>query len=115
LRLDRSKVGQKDQVQVTMQVKNTGDRAGDEVVQLYLRPLEPQRPRALKELHGFKRLTLKPGEERTVSFTFTPEKDLRHYDDKRGAYAVDPGAYEVQVGASSADIRLTQRFTVNVE
>ena len=113
LRLDRGKVGPKDQVRVTMQVKNTGDRAGDEVVQLYLRPLQSQRPRALKELRGFERLTLKPGEERTVSFTLTPEKDLRHYDDKRGAYAVDPGAYEVQVGASSTDIRLTQRFEVS--
>jgi beta-glucosidase len=96
-----------------MKVKNIGDRAGDEVVQLYLRPLQPQRPRALKELRGFERVALKPGEERAVSFTITPEKDLRHYDDERGAYTVDAGAYEVQVGASSADIRLSQRFDVS--
>jgi beta-glucosidase len=102
-------------VQVTLKVKNTGERAGDEVVQLYLRPLEPQRRRALKELRGFQRMTLQPGEERSVSFSFTPEADMRHYDDQRDAYAVDAGAYEVQIGASSADIRLAKRFTVEKE
>jgi beta-glucosidase len=69
----------------------------------------------LKELRGFERVALKPGEERTVSFTITPEKDLRHYDDKRGAYAVDAGAYEVQIGASSTDIRIRQRFEVGAK
>jgi beta-glucosidase len=96
-------------------VKNTGDRAGDEVVQMYLRPLQPKHLRALMELRGFERVALNPGEDRTVSFTFTPEKDLRHYDDERSAYAIDPGTYEVQVGASSADVRLVQRFTVSAE
>jgi beta-glucosidase len=115
LRLDRTTAGPQQQVRVTMKVKNTGDRAGDEVVQMYLRSLQPKRPRVLMELRGFERVALNPGEDRTVSFTFTPEKDLRHYDDERSAYAIDPGTYEVQVGASSADVRLVQRFTVSAE
>ncbi|MDR6843208.1 beta-glucosidase [Pseudoxanthomonas sacheonensis] len=112
LRLDRSDAGPKEQVRVSLKVKNTGQRAGEEVVQLYLHPLEPQRERALKDLRGFERLSLQPGEEREVSFTFTPEMALRHYDVERKTYAVDAGAYEVQLGASSADIRLKKRFKV---
>ncbi len=112
LRLDRSNAGPKEQVRVSLKVKNTGQRAGEEVVQLYLHPLQPKRERALKDLRGFERLNLQPGEEREVSFTFTPEAALRHYDAERKAYAVDAGAYEVQLGASSADIRLKKRFEV---
>lgn len=112
LRLDRDQVGSQQPVRVSVNVRNTGKRAGDEVVQLYLRPLDPKRARARKELRGFERVTLQPGEERSVSFTLTPDADLRHYDPERRAYAVDPGPYEVQLGASSADIRLSQRLTV---
>ncbi|WP_424823415.1 fibronectin type III-like domain-contianing protein [Pseudomonas viridiflava] len=55
---------------------------------------------------------MQPGEHREVSFTITPREALRIYDEQRKAYAVDPGAYELQIGASSADIRSKQRFTV---
>lgn len=112
LQLDRGKLAAKDKATVSVVVRNSGQRAGDEVVQLYLRPLDPKRERALKELRGFRRVHLQPGEQREVAFGFVPETDLRVYDGTRGAYAVDPGEYEVQVGASSADIRATQRFTV---
>jgi beta-glucosidase len=115
LKLDRSNAGSNDQVRVSLKVKNSGARAGDEVVQLYLRPARPQRERALRELRGFQRVSLQPGEERTVSFVFTPAADLRHYDDQRDAYALDPGEYEVQVGASSEDIRLGKEFRVTSE
>ncbi len=93
----------------------SGKRAGDEVVQLYLRALDPQRPRAVKELRGAARLTLKPGESSRVSFEITPSDDLRHYDVDQKDYAVDAGRYEVQIGASSADIRLRQSFAVAAE
>ncbi|WP_243040425.1 glycoside hydrolase family 3 protein [Dyella sedimenti] len=112
LALDRASVGGKDPLTVSVTVKNTGQRAGDEVVQLYLRPLHPSRPRAIKELRGFQRIHLQPGEERRVSFEISPERDLRYYDEQRHAYAVDPGRYEAQVGASSANIRATATFTV---
>jgi beta-glucosidase len=112
LKLDRTSAGAGDPVKVSVKVKNTGKRAGDEVVQLYLRPLDAGRDRATRELRGFQRVSLQPGEERTLEFSLVPEKDLRTWDEKAGAYVVDPGRYEVQVGASSADIRARTPLTV---
>ena len=113
LRLDRASAAVQDRVQVSVRVRNKSSaRAGDEVVQLYLRPLAPERERARRELRGFQRIHLQPGEQRTLTFAFTPVVDLRHYDDRAGRYAVDPGEYEVEIGASSADIRLRERITV---
>ena len=68
--------------------------------------------RPLKELRGFQRVHLQPGEARDVVFTLDPGKDLRHYDEQAQAYAVVPGEYELQVGASSADIRARTRLAV---
>jgi beta-glucosidase len=112
LRLDRARASAAQPVKVSLDVKNTGTRAGDEVVQLYLHPLDPKRERARKELRGFQRIHLEPGESREVTFTITPANDLRTWDETRDAYAVDPGAYEVQVGASSADTRVRARLDV---
>ncbi|WP_243720274.1 glycoside hydrolase family 3 protein [Luteimonas aestuarii] len=113
LRLDRTRVGRDDVVHVQATIRNAGTQAGDEVVQLYLKPLAPQRPRALKELRGFQRIHLQPGETREVVFTFTPADALRTYDEAQARYVVDAGAYEVQLGASSADIRQQARFAVS--
>jgi beta-glucosidase len=112
LRLDRNRLTANDPLHVSLKVRNSGQRAGDEAVQLYLRPVSPQREQAIRELRGFQRVTLQAGEEREVSFAITPARDLRIYDDAAHAYAVDPGSYEAEVGASSADIRLSGRFAV---
>jgi beta-glucosidase len=112
LSLDRARVGVGDEVKVSLQVGNTGARAGDEVVQLYLRRIGAGKESALKDLRGFQRISLQPGESRKVEFAFTPERDLRFYDEQGKRYAVDPGTYEVQVGASSADIRARATFEV---
>ena len=112
LHLGRARVGIGDEMKLSLQVSNKGARAGDEVVQLYLRQVGPGPGRALKELHGFQRIALQPGETRRVEFAITPERDLRFYDEQGKRYAVDPGAYEVQVGASSADIRARATFEV---
>ncbi len=112
LKLDRHKGAQDQTVSVSVTVRNSGERAGDEVVQLYLRPLQSKRERASKELRGFQRVTLRPGEVRNLSFEFTPARDLKHYDEGSHRYAVDAGQYEVQVGASSADIRVRGAYTV---
>jgi beta-glucosidase len=113
LKLDRSKVAADGTIQASMTVKNVGARAGDEVVQLYVAPLDPKRPRASRELRGAKRLSLQPGESGDVRFTIKPTTDLRHYDVDARRYAVDAGKYEVQIGASSADIRVRQAFEVS--
>ncbi|HTQ37242.1 MAG TPA: glycoside hydrolase family 3 C-terminal domain-containing protein [Steroidobacteraceae bacterium] len=113
LKLDHDSVAGKSTLHATLKVRNSGKRAGDEVVQLYLRAVDTPHARANKELRGFQRITLRPGEERTVSFEISPQRDLRYYDEQQHAYAVDPGKYEIQVGASSADVRLTRPFTVH--
>ena len=112
LHLDRDRVTAKDSLRVALKVRNSGQRAGDEVVQLYLRPVAPGRERAIRELRGIQRIALQAGEEREVSFAITPAKDLRIYDDVLRAYTVDPGAYEVEIGASSADVQVSDRFVV---
>ena len=112
LRLDRSNVRSGDHIKIALKVKNTGERVGDEVVQLYLQPLHTPHARVNKELRGFRRLHLQAGEEQAVTFDISPATDLAYYDDVHHAYAVDAGSYRVQIGASSADIRLAKDFMV---
>jgi beta-glucosidase len=113
LQIDHSPVAERDTVHVSLDVKNVGARAGDEVVQLYVREMAPRERRAVKTLRGVERLTLKPGETRRASFTLVPEKDFSHYDVEHKRYAVNGGSYELQVGASSSDIRLKSTVSVN--
>jgi beta-glucosidase len=113
LKLSRARLGTHDTLQVTLDVKNTGARAGDEVVQLYAREGTARPLAALRSLRGFERVSLKPGESRTLRFTLVPERDLARYDDSRKALVAAPGEFEVELGASSADLRLRGRFTVD--
>src|SRR6185436_2319154 len=92
-----------DDITATVSVKNIGKQAESEVVQLYVRAVSPKQPRALKDLRGIQKLTLKPGETREATFKVTPGRDFTYYDVDRKTYAVDAGTYELQVGASSAD------------
>lgn len=104
LKLSRSKIKTDGTVTVSVEITNTGRRAGDEVAQLYVHALASSVVRPVKELRGFQRLTLRPGEKRTVSFTL-PAAKLAFWDEKTHAFLVEPGAFELMVGASSADIR----------
>lgn len=99
------------QLTVRVKVTNTGKRAGDEVVQLYTRELKPCLPRPTRELRGFQRVNLQPREARQLTFTI-PASKLAFYDEQRHAFRVNPGPFEVEVGASSADIRGKAKFTV---
>jgi beta-glucosidase len=90
---------------VTLDVRNSGKRPGDEVVQLYVRDVEATVKRPKKQLMAFERLHLGPGDTRTVSFTVSPER-LAFWDEKQKAWLVEPGGFEVMVGSSSADVRL---------
>ncbi len=96
LRVSPEQIAPGESVTVTAEVRNTGPRAGDEVVQLYLRALEPGGPAPLRALAGFARLHLEAGEARTVSFTLSPQQMARV--DEGGERVLDPGAYEVSVG-----------------
>jgi beta-glucosidase len=113
LKVSRSRLGVGDRLDVSVEVKNVGEREGDEVVQLYVRDVESQRPMPVKQLRGFERIALGRGESRTVTFPLVPERDFAYYDEVRKAFAVEPGEFEVQVGASSHDIRLLGRVSVD--
>jgi beta-glucosidase len=111
LELSAPRIRADGKLEVSVVVKNVGDRAGDEVVQLYVRQVAAKVKRPLKELRAFQRLSLKPGEEKTVRFVL-PGDRLSHYDVDRRAFVVDPGAFEVLAGSSSEDIRARDRFEV---
>ena len=99
-------------VAVSVTVRNAGDRAGHEVVQLYTRAIDPKIPMPLRALHGFSRVLLKPGERQHVTFRLRPTEAFGHYDEASRGFKVDPGEYAVDIGASSRDIRVTGRMRV---
>lgn len=99
------------QLDVQMDVRNSGQRAGDEVVQVYVHDVEASVKRPTKRLVGFERIPLNPGQTKTVSFS-VPAERLAFWDEKKHAWVVEPGAFDVMVGSSSADIRLKGQFHV---
>jgi beta-glucosidase len=102
LRLEPRQIGVGGKAQVSVEVTNTGTRAGEEVVQLYLRDRVSSVTRPIRELKGFSRLSLQPGETRSVSFTLTPD-DLSFLD-VHMQRVVEPGLFDVMVGGSSAQL-----------
>lgn len=110
LKISPEKQGSKGQVMVSLEVTNTGDMAGDEVVQLYLRDIIGSVITFEKALRGFKRIHLKPGESRTIEFTLGPEH-LELFD-RHGEWTVEPGEFKVMIGSSSEDIRLEDIFEI---
>jgi len=100
-----------DGISAKFTLKNTGKVAGDEVAQLYFTQVNPDSPRPIKQLAGFERLNLKPGETRQIEI-FVPFKELMCYDIKKGAFVLEKGAYKFAIGAGSADIRLESGITL---
>jgi beta-glucosidase len=90
---------------VSLKVSNTGSRAGAEVVELYVHDGHAKIDRPVRELKGFKRVELKPGESQTVGFTLD-RAAFSYWSPETKSWTVDPGTFEIQVGASSRDIRL---------
>jgi len=97
-------------VTVSLEVQNTGSREGTEIVQLYTRDLVSSVTTYEKNLRGFQRVSLKPGETKTISFTLTPE-DLSLWN-REMKFVVEPGMFRVMVGSSSEDIRLQGEFEI---
>ena len=95
---------------VTVKVTNTGQRAGSEVVQLYLHDIDASVPRPLKELKGFSKLALKAGESGLVSIILN-KRDLSFWDIKTSDWLAEPGEFEVMLGSSVEDIRQKAMFT----
>jgi beta-glucosidase len=112
LQLSKPRVGADETLELSLDVRNTGSRAGDEVVQLYVRGPEAGPASAARELRGFERVPLSPGETKRVRFTLLPRRDFARYDEPAKAFVVPPGERELEVGASSGDLRLRARVAV---
>jgi beta-glucosidase len=112
LRANAPRLGQDGAVTVSLEVKNSGDRAGEEVVQLYVRHIKSKVPRPIQELRGFKRVALQPGECKTVEISL-PAKSLAYWDTDRHSFVLEGGRIELLAGSSSANIRLKKTITVN--
>lgn len=95
-----------------VKISNTGKMDGDEVVQLYLRRINKNENEPLKTLKGFKRISIKKGSAKTVSFILN-RKDLEYWDEKINGYTVYPGEYELMIGSSSEDIKLRYNFRLD--
>jgi beta-glucosidase len=101
LRLSQRSIRPDGRLTVSVEVTNTGKRTGDEVVQLYIRDVAASVTRPVRELKGFQRVTLRPGEKRMVEFTLTPA--LLGFYNREMRFVVEPGEFKVMVGSSSAD------------
>ncbi|HEX2960711.1 MAG TPA: glycoside hydrolase family 3 C-terminal domain-containing protein [Ignavibacteriales bacterium] len=98
-------------VQVSFSIQNTGKVMGGEVAQLYLRDVESSIDRPMKELKGFKKVYLKPGEKKTVTLTLD-KNAMSYFDPAKKSWVMEPGKFEVLIGSSSEDIRLTGSFSI---
>ena len=106
LRVEKPVIGKDEATNVSIDVKNTGTRAGDEVVQLYIRDLVSSVTRPVKELKGFKRIHLEPGQSTTVTFPLGPEH--LSFTDIEKRNVVEPGEFEIMVGNSSRNEDLSK-------
>ena len=106
LRLEKSTIRSVESTRVFVDVKNTGDRAGEEVVQMYIHDLVSSVTRPVKELKGFKRISLKPGETKTVDLTVSPE--LLSFTNIEMKHLVEAGEFEIMIGKSSRDEDLSK-------
>jgi len=109
LKLSSNQIASDGQVTVQAEIKNSGQRAGEEVVQLYVHQAGEKRPR--EQLAGFARISLKAGETRTVSFAL-PAEQLAYWDSDQEMFVVKPGEVDVMVGSASDDIRQKAQFQV---
>jgi beta-glucosidase len=109
LQVSPQKVPPGQPVQVSLSVRNTGSREGAEVVQLYVRDVQSSVDRPVRELKAFRRVVLKPGEAQTVTLPLGQDA-LAFYDEGKKDWVAESGAFEVQAGSSSRDIRLKGVF-----
>ena len=108
---DKKEMTAEDVLTITVPVTNTGHREGAEIVQLYISDLKSSLPRPVKELKGFQKVKLAPGETKNVTFTIGKDA-LSYYDDAQQAWVVEPGKFEAIVAASAIDIKSKLVFSL---
>lgn len=109
IKADKSVLKKDGVLNIELSVRNTGETAGAEVVQLYVRDIESSVPKAEKELKGFRKIYLEPGESKKVKFSIGKDA-LQYFDAEKHQWQVEEGKYEILVGASSGDIKSTFVF-----
>jgi len=109
LQIAKPQIGSNESTTVSVDVTNTGIRRGDEVAQMYIRDEVSSVTRPIKELKGFERISLAPGETKRVTFSITPEK-LQFYN-REMKRIVEPGRFQIMVGGNSNDL-ITQTLEV---
>ena len=102
-------------INISFDVKNTGDMAADETAQIYLSPTSPEQPIRPIQLQGFARVSLKPGETKTVKVKLYTEQFGHYSHEGQRQWIVNPGSYIIKVGASSTDIKLHEQVTLKGE
>lgn len=102
--LDKNEMSMDEQLTITIPLKNTGNREGAEVVQLYISDLDSSLPRPVKELKGFEKVSLKPGEMKNVVFTIKKDA-LSFYNDRKQEWVAEPGDFEAVIATSAVDIK----------
>lgn len=110
--IDKPQMSDTDTLNVSVNVKNTGKVKGSEILQLYVKDVESTVMRPLKELKGFEKVELSPGEEKTLSFTLN-KRSFAYYNSNIEDWHVESGDFEILIGKSSRDIVLSQRVKVN--
>lgn len=111
LKLDKKVMSNDDVLNIELTVKNTGKMDGDEIAQLYIHDVESSVDRPVKELKGFKRVSIKSGESKVVKFQ-VDKSALSFFDEKKNSWVAEPGEFEVLIGSSSKDIRLKDKFVL---
>jgi len=106
LQISKTKIKANESLAVSVEVENVGQRTGDEVVQLYIRDVAASMTRPVKELKGFRRVTLQPGEKQRIEFVLTPEQ-LGFYN-RQMKFVVEPGEFRVMVGPDSENVTETK-------
>jgi beta-glucosidase len=112
LTLDQKTLESGEQLKISVQVKNSGDMPATEVVQLYVRPIKRGKLDAIKNLREFRSVDLKPGETKTLQFSLAADEDFTYYDEREKAYRTRAGRYDIEVGASSEDIRVAKTIKI---
>lgn len=111
LNADKKEIKTDDKITFSVKVKNTGNKDGAEVIQLYIRDVKSSQPRPLKELKGFKKVYLKAGEEETVGITLD-KSALSYFDSEKHDWIMESGEFEALIGASVTDIKTKITFKV---
>ncbi|MHA1822027.1 MAG: glycoside hydrolase family 3 C-terminal domain-containing protein [Promethearchaeota archaeon] len=111
IELDKNSIKEDEILTIKIKITNTGDRAGAEVVQLYIGDIESELDRPIKELKGFEKVFLKPSESKVIEFKIGKE-ELTYYNPDLKKWVVEPGLFKVYIGSSSRDIRQEAQFNL---